>query len=92
MKKVLKLLSIIFLIIIPFSTIFYLIYSLLNDINLNIFNGGIVLKILENSFQITISPKLLNIYISIYLILIILTFFSYKLKSIKKVENGKKNE
>ncbi|PZT49347.1 hypothetical protein CYK80_15970 [Clostridium perfringens] len=90
MKKVLKLLSIIFLIIIPFSTIFYLIYSLLNDINLNIFNGGIVLKILENSFQITISPKLLIIYISIYLILIILTFFSYKLKSIKKWKMVKK--
>lgn len=92
MKKELKLLSIIFLIIIPFSTIFYLIYSLLNDINLNIFNGGIVLKILENSFQITISPKILIIYVSIYLILLILTFISYKLKSIKKVKNGKKNE
>lgn len=84
MKKSFGFLSIMFWIIIPFGTIFYLMYSLLNNQSVNLLNGGIALTVLKNKFEINVDSHIIITYFSIYLILVLLTFVFYKSNIIRK--------
>ncbi len=80
MKKVLLSLSIIFVGVIPFSLLFFLLYSLFRNENINMLNGGIVLQVYESSFIIHINSYLILIYLLVYFSLIILTYIVSKNK------------
>lgn len=84
MKKSFGFLSIMFWIIIPFGTIFYLMYSLLNNQSVNLLSGGIALTVLKNKFEINVDSHIIITYFSIYLILVLLTFVFYKSNIIRK--------
>jgi hypothetical protein len=84
MKKALGILSVIYLIFIPFSTVFYLLYSLFSNKSVNLLNGGIVLGVTENSCTLSMGSHVILIYIVVYLLLVGLLFISSKTKLGKK--------
>lgn len=84
MKKTLGILSAIYFIMIPFGTVFYLLYSLLSNKSVNIFNGGVVLDVAQGSFKLNIGSNLILIYMVLYLVLVGLVFI------VSKTSFGKK--
>lgn len=92
MKKTLGVLSVIYLILIPFSTVFYLLYSLFSNKSVNLLNNGIVLGLTKNGFTLNIDSNLILIYIGVYLLLVGLVVIVSKTKLGKKLyEKERKN-
>ena len=84
MKKTLGILSGIYLTFIPFSTFFYLLYSLFSNKSVNLLNDGIVLSITKNGCTLSIGSHVILIYVIVYLLLVGLLFISSKTKLGKK--------
>lgn len=84
MKKTLGILSAIYFIMIPFGTVFYLLYSLLSNKSVNILNGGLVLDVAQGSFKLNIGSNLILTYMVLYLVLVGLVFI------VSKTSFGKK--
>lgn len=91
MKKTLGIVSAIYFIFIPFGIVFYLLYSLLNNKSVNLFNGGVLLDVAQNSFKLNISSNLVFMYIVLYVVLIGLVFIVSKTKVYKNLyKKGKR--
>lgn len=84
MKKALGVLSGIYLILIPFSTFFYLLYSLFSNKSVNLLNDGIVLGVTKSGCTLNIDSHVILIYVIVYLLLVGLLFISSKTKLGKK--------
>ena len=83
MKKNLSILSVIYFIIIPFSLVFYLLYSLFSNKSVNLFNNGIVVSVTEKGCTLNINSHMILIYIVVYVVLAGLLFIGSKTKRSK---------
>lgn len=92
MKKTLGIISAAYFILIPFSIVFYLLYSLISNKSVNLFNGGVVLDVAQSSFKLNISSNLVLIYIVLYIVLIVLVYIVSRTKVCKNFyEKGKRS-
>ncbi|WP_263331592.1 hypothetical protein [Paraclostridium sp. AKS73] len=64
---------------------------MLNNKSVNLFNGGVLLDVAQNSFKLNISSNLVFMYIVLYVVLIGLVFIVSKTKVYKNLyKKGKR--